>query len=194
MERAGHISARKLGSSLTELLVVIVILAILAAILYPVYSRSILHSKAKLAPHNLRQIWMSTKLYQEDMGGETGAYDSWTGENLPPLPDGTELIRKFASDDKQSTCGRHRGVSPGDPSIEYENNHDQADKYLRNLKGRTIAFVDPNCNDGSVGIKSLDKVKRAIGINLDGQIFDRTNSWQYWQPTFWGLDWRKTDN
>ncbi len=183
----GH-AKRIRAITVVEVLVVLVILSILAAIIFPTYSRSIRLSKAKLAPHNLRQIWMSMKLYQEDMGGETGAYDSWAGENLPPLSDGIKIIRKFATDDKQSICGRHNGISSGDPSIEYLNNHDRADKFLRNLRGGTIAFVDPNCNDGSVKIKGLDKIKRAIGINLDGQVFDRRNEWQYWQPAFWGVD------
>ena len=179
----------KAGFTLVETLAVIAILTILMAIIFPVYSRSILQTKAKMAPHNLRQIWMSMKLYQEEMGGETGTYDSWSGENLPPLADGVAIIRKFASDDKQSTCGRHAGTSDGDPSIEYQNNRDRSDRVIKQFKEKTNAFVDPNCNNGSVNIKSQFQLKRAIAINIEGQIFDVTSDrWQYWQSYFWGLE------
>ena len=180
---------RYLGVSLVETLSVVVILTILTAIIYPVYGRSILQAKAKLAPHNLRQIWMSMILYQQDEGGEPGAYQSWSGENLPSLSAGHDLIRKFATEDKQSTCGKpinmFRGGGPG-VAIVYLNDSFDSDSLLRKYKEKTMAFADANCNDASVDVKSQFQMKRVIGINLEGQLLDKSSDrWQFWQHYFW---------
>ena len=57
---------RKRAFSLTELLIVIAIIAVLSAILFPVFSRAKDQAKASVCLSNFKQATISTMLYQSD--------------------------------------------------------------------------------------------------------------------------------
>jgi len=60
------LSHRRQGFTLIELLVVIAIIAILAAILFPVFAQAKLAAKKTVAISNVKQLLLSTKIYQGD--------------------------------------------------------------------------------------------------------------------------------
>jgi prepilin-type N-terminal cleavage/methylation domain-containing protein/prepilin-type processing-associated H-X9-DG protein len=75
---------KRSGFTLIELLVVICIIAILAAILYPVFASARRKVKQTVCSSNLRQLGMAVLMYANDHDGypPLGAYD-WTP---PPSP------------------------------------------------------------------------------------------------------------
>jgi len=101
----------KRAFTLIELLVVIAIIAILAAILFPVFAQAKVAAKKSSDLSNMKQIGLATQLYIQDYDdtyaqaywykddlGDTGGYVQWTGTHYPYIKN----IDMF--------------VSPGDPS------------------------------------------------------------------------------
>lgn len=78
---------RRGAFTLIELLVVIAIIAILAAILFPVFSRARLKAQQASCSSNLKQIAMALKMYVSDYN-----------QMMPPhLSDGTAICRRNAT-------------------------------------------------------------------------------------------------
>jgi prepilin-type N-terminal cleavage/methylation domain-containing protein/prepilin-type processing-associated H-X9-DG protein len=67
------------GFTLIELLVVIAIIAILAAILFPVFARAREKARQTSCLSNLKQIGLAEKMYESDYDEVTGSYDSHPG-------------------------------------------------------------------------------------------------------------------
>lgn len=93
-------SSRK-AFTLIELLVVIAIIAILAAILFPVFAQARERARSANCVSNLKQIALALKMYQQDYdekmitpGGlpRTNAAGASCDEN-PRRPDGQEIVR-----------------------------------------------------------------------------------------------------
>lgn len=86
---------RSIGFTLIELLVVIAIIAILAAILFPVFAQAKEAAKQTVCLSNARQIGIATRLYQSDYDdGEPifYAYNSDPTIYTPPQHKGTEVL------------------------------------------------------------------------------------------------------
>lgn len=100
MQRIDRISARRgpsrlsrQGFTLIELLVVVAIIAIIAAILFPVFASAREKARQTTCESNLRQIGLATLQYVEDYdemtfpyavgGGQSGEYYYWFGSQDP---------------------------------------------------------------------------------------------------------------
>ena len=60
---------RRAGFTLIELLIVIAIIAILAAILFPVYQRAREKARSAVCQSNHRQLWLACSMYAQDYDG-----------------------------------------------------------------------------------------------------------------------------
>lgn len=77
---------KRFGFTLIELLVVIAIIAILAAILFPVFARAKLAAKKTTDLSNIRQIGMGIQMYAADYDDHSVVKDENTGYDwFPPL-------------------------------------------------------------------------------------------------------------
>src|SRR3954465_6025769 len=64
-----NVPMRKRGFTLIELLVVIAIIAILAAILFPVFAQAREKARATSCLSNFKQVGLGTMMYQQDYDG-----------------------------------------------------------------------------------------------------------------------------
>ncbi len=95
MERQPSTSRRRAGFTLIELLVVIAIIAILAAILFPVFAQAKFAAKKTVDLSNAKQIGLTTKLYLGDSDDTMPifyAYNSDPTVYANGLHHGTEVL------------------------------------------------------------------------------------------------------
>ena len=75
---------RKQGFTLIELLVVIAIIAILAAILFPVFARAREKARQASCTSNLKQIGLALQMYSSDYDGLLPLANQYPGTDGPP--------------------------------------------------------------------------------------------------------------
>jgi len=74
---------KRSGFTLIELLVVITIIAILAAILFPVFARARAKATSAACQSNLRQLAMAFGVYRSDYNGRSPHMVLWDEYNNP---------------------------------------------------------------------------------------------------------------
>jgi len=74
---------RRIGFTLIELLVVIAIIAILAAILFPVFLAAKERANEAKCMNNLKQLSTAVMSYRSDYNGKMPSAGAWTGLNCP---------------------------------------------------------------------------------------------------------------
>jgi len=105
---------RKAGFTLIELLVVIAIIAILAAILFPVFSRARENARRSSCMSNMKQIGLGLMQYKTDFDGRfpqayfyndgltSGSlYTQWTGSTMP-----------YVKNEQLYVCPSSKGLAP----------------------------------------------------------------------------------
>ncbi|MDD3927854.1 MAG: DUF1559 domain-containing protein [bacterium] len=73
------------GFTLIELLVVIAIIAILSAILFPVFSRARENARKAGCQSNLKQIGLAVTMYAQDWDEKIPSYTNWLNKLIPYL-------------------------------------------------------------------------------------------------------------
>src|SRR5438132_4887705 len=113
---------RRIGFTLIELLIVIAIIAILAAILFPVFAQAREKARQATCQSNLKQIGTAFSLYVQDYDESfpnTGADVLWTGRLWRwPLKPYLGYSRQANPNDplKSSGSDAHILVCPSDPT------------------------------------------------------------------------------
>lgn len=80
------LASRRRGFTLIELLVVIAIISILAAILFPVFTRARENARRTACLSNLKQIGMGIAMYTQDYDERLVSYSYPTPDGSPPAP------------------------------------------------------------------------------------------------------------
>jgi prepilin-type N-terminal cleavage/methylation domain-containing protein len=105
-------TSRKTGFTLIELLVVIAIIAILAAILFPVFARARENARRASCQSNLKQIGLGWQMYVQDYDSRLPVYEgaTYTGNSGTVMP----LLAPYVKNGQIFYCpsGRGGSVSP----------------------------------------------------------------------------------
>jgi prepilin-type N-terminal cleavage/methylation domain-containing protein len=139
----------RMGFTLIELLVVIAIIAILAAILFPVFLTAKEKGRASTCTNNLKELSMACKLYADNNGGRMPmsypfAYagqteKDWCGWYAPADANGVDVTKGAIWD----YCGRNRKMflCPTDanmlttsPNMRFAKSRNCPDSYALNWK------------------------------------------------------------
>lgn len=93
---------RRQGFTLVEMLVVIGIIAVLGAILFPVYSQARENGRKANCLSNLRQIGQAVRMYSEDSGGFLPIANSQPSVDGPPSI--ADVLSSYSRDSRIFRC------------------------------------------------------------------------------------------
>ena len=180
---------RKLGFTLVEVMVVIAIILLLAAIVTPIYLRSKRSAKETVSVENLRQLHLAMTLYRADYGGD-GIYGDVDAMGLPTS---LQLYGGLAGEPYgiteemlASPCGVHPSLdarlnvmywmASGGPRVEVASLEFQED---------LILWYDPSCNDSGVQLENPYRSKLILGVLLGGELVRRRAKGNFEDPAWW---------
>lgn len=169
--------------TLVEILVCVAIIAVLAALMFPVFSRAKNSAKETSAASNLKQIYTALKLYQVDYP-ESVPYGTTPQMGFPHFVDYIEPDGKgfpgAPRDLFYSPCGYHPSFTvPGHPapggaimaqfSVSLEESITL--KAILEHKDDAIILLDGNCMSHDIdAFASDDSVKKYLLVSLGGQL------------------------
>ncbi|GAB4118899.1 MAG: hypothetical protein Fur0036_03290 [Fimbriimonadaceae bacterium] len=165
--------------TLVEVLVVLAILAIIAALLFPVYSSSKNAAGKVVSYSKLKQSHLGLMLYREDNGGETGHFGKPSLMNLPYDHAVFTDQGEYGVDWKLREPG---GCSPwkderGLGTFIFSN-LDESSNWPREAvlyEEGTLVFGDVSCNPKKDQLATTYlRTKTSVGVLLSGQIKTHT--------------------
>jgi prepilin-type N-terminal cleavage/methylation domain-containing protein/prepilin-type processing-associated H-X9-DG protein len=143
-------STRRRGFTLIELLVVIAIIAILAAILFPVFGRARENARRASCSSNLKQIGLGIMQYNQDYDGRFPFFSTSSvpgylvTEDLRSLPGATatdvkwtHLIHPYVKSTQVHVCPSVGGAQPMGRNVSYGYNY----HYLAYTRGTAVDYV-----------------------------------------------------
>jgi prepilin-type N-terminal cleavage/methylation domain-containing protein len=180
--------------TIIELLAVVVIIAVVSAVTFPVIFRSKQAAKVAAAKVNLKNYWVGLNLYQSDhdspsefgetyemglpRGGAAFTYFCTTYMNM-------KAIHKENSPEHYP-CGLQVNDEPFVGIYYFGSNLSDWKHDVLKYENKTVLLADKNCNSKDVRIMCQFCSKRSIGISIVGQILDRTSSeWHFYDQRFY---------
>ena len=173
--------------SIIELLVCVAIVAVVAAIMTPVFASARHSGQVTASLGNLHQMHLGLKLYQADENGE-GKYGSLEEMGLP---NGLFVIRnRFGTPLSiwRSPCGQNPSWQPVPIVIQYdyrpEANLEDFASVAPTYRESLVMFSDMNCADHGEPLRSDYIPHLGLGVFLSGTLVkprktgdDRHQSW-----------------
>lgn len=178
------------GFTFIEVLVCVGIIALVSALLSPVYVRTKGEAKVTSSIQRLRQMHLATKMYQENHGGD-GNYNSLADANLPPPLVVVKSRLGFSPDFWVSPCDSRPLSSFNRPGSElgysysyFPNESGAFSEDLRTYQENTLLLSDFTC-DERTRTNGYYTSKRALGVFLSGQLANYTRPGNPAQMKWW---------
>jgi prepilin-type N-terminal cleavage/methylation domain-containing protein len=167
--------SRITGFTLGEVLVVIAIIVILAALVSLLGPRAIASAKQAHSHGNLKQHHLALKLYQSEWGGD-GVYG--LPEEMGYPLDTPEMfahvwpnVLKVPEQAWQTKCCCHPDL--GKAVIQYQFKMPTSRSEALEFEDNLVTFVDLHCNDYSAKIRNTLEPRRGLGVLLSGTLVNR---------------------
>lgn len=186
---------RKQAFTIIEILCVIAILSVLAAILFPVFARAKLETKATSAKLNLKGFWQGLMIYQADNDEKTD-YGLPEEMGLPPANKGwIDFVNQYTGDHRDGWQTKKQYLPCGsrvDPLADLDGlwympaMHMDWGREVVKRQADTVVVFDKNCNDSDTRIMCQFCTKRSIGVTLGGAIKDKVDAnWMVFDQRFY---------
>lgn len=189
---------RNSALTLVEVVVVLAIIAIVAALLTPVFMRLKDASKVRASSSNLRQLWTALEMYRNAWDGadifigpqsynrigfpEQVSADQGPNDPFAPYGVTASLWR--------SPCGGDRTIFESGPTfvrglytfaplffspfaMSSPGNASTYGDYIQTYRENMVVFLDPYCNPAGTSMMSARSKKRGLSILLSGQLLNR---------------------
>ena len=174
------------GFSLLELLVVISVILVLAAVLYPVFGSAKEAAKQTKCISNLHQLALAVQMYRTQSGAESEAGDVYA-MGLPPQPIHASLpisrqLGQCAGPNRMPLLAPtgfpywYTVPPPGQMTADGLTWGD----YVSKVGDQAILFMDTNHNPAGTSIDATSVTKRVIAACLDGHVVDRVKAGNPW--------------
>jgi prepilin-type N-terminal cleavage/methylation domain-containing protein len=157
--------------SLVEILIVLTIISILAAILYPVFQRVKDQAKVARSMSNLRQFSLAMTMYREDHAGPTSLCGLGTPPGLAVLAREHQIPRAMLR-----TGGSNFGRPNGDvytymlPRSPNDGLMPEWQSYYAEVGENAVCILDETQNPGVTSKFSPFRTLRVIGLRLNGSV------------------------
>ncbi len=179
------LAKRVSGFSLIEVLIVMAIMALLSAILFPVLGQAKESTQKTVCASNLHQDWLAIGMYRSDYDGDSlygGSYDMGLPPRLSYLayrdpleaakltPQALLRIEGLKCShwpSKLSNSGFSYNLMYQDPP--QMNNQNRWDKYVEEFKEDAILIVDVNHNPRDIPVFSKMISKVGFGLTVGGR-------------------------
>jgi prepilin-type N-terminal cleavage/methylation domain-containing protein len=178
---------RRAGFSLLEVIYCIAIIAIVAAILMPVF-RSAKHSaQVTSSISNLHQMHTALLLYQTAQGS-SAQYGSLAEMGLPSGDQAYESLHLPASL-WLSPCGLNPSWAPGPVRVQYEyfaqTSFTHWDEAIKEYQDNVVMFSDMNCAEHGEPLRSSFIIHQGLGVRLSGALLNLRKPGNYGQQSWW---------
>jgi type II secretory pathway pseudopilin PulG len=172
------IAQRSKAFTLTETLVVIAVIVLLAGLLMPVLGQVRQKAKMSNSMSNLHQLYLGLSMYREE-SGIAAEYGTAAAMGLPSNLMISPVHRLVASDEHlwRSPCCCHKDAPTGRPDYrryvsdyaEYFHDDDLWPSYTEKYMGSSMLLVDFHCNSEDVDLyQPMGKTITGLGVRLDG--------------------------
>ncbi len=150
----------KKGFTLIELLVVIAIIAILAAILFPVFARAREKARQASCESNLKQIALAIHMYTQDYDGDFPAH--WIIDNSvsPAYECWPDVVQPYIKNSQVFICPSNKSVPRG--------------MHQMTTYGLNDPHVTPDVSYAQ-GTVTMDRIKSPATVILGGDTWDTVN-------------------
>jgi prepilin-type N-terminal cleavage/methylation domain-containing protein/prepilin-type processing-associated H-X9-DG protein len=174
-------STRLKGFTLIELLVVIAIIAILAAILFPVFARARENARRTSCLSNMKQIGLGFAMYIQDYDGTYPAvYNDKMGSTGAKRMIWADAIRPYVKSRDIFACNGGPAkvdLTPADPAVSYPDDNVQGTRYAMNIISNLDTATGSHWPEGTLG--DTYPVQES-GIDLPSEVELVHESSNYW--------------
>jgi prepilin-type N-terminal cleavage/methylation domain-containing protein len=172
------------GFTLIEIVIVAAIVAILAALLQPVYSRAKYSAQVQSSVTRLRQLQVAVQLYrsEQDLHG-------FSVDQFPPYAHVYTSYLSFGEDFFRSPCGYKDGIESNLKRLSYQYtpfNDKVSELHLTRYEENALLFRDPHCNTLEQW-ENAYMSRRKLGVLVGGRIVNEidtgsTTPLEWWLP------------
>lgn len=189
------------GLTLTESLVVVAIMVVVAAISFPIMASAKRSSLTRASIHQMQQLYISLQIYRADHDGSDSTFANSYELGMPPdhtfldktygahpevwkspFPAAFDVFNGSAGGEFGDIAYAGGGYRPGGPDS--LNLYDQ-EKYLETYRENAVVFMDYYINPPGTKMANPFYEKSALAILFSGKVVNQRRRGRAWHFSFY---------